>query len=256
MKKILTTVSIVLVLAGAYFIYQSYARKAHAERAASEWAEIKEDTSAARFDNFISRFQQSEFAPLAQQKRDSLTLEKDWQKTKAANSIEAFLIFKGNHPVSPYAKVVDAKISTLRLVAAWQNALKKNTVPAYKAFISDYPASRQAAKAKKKIIDIEVENIFAGRHGELPPPQKISSGDSQSNRISIENQTDYTLTVRYSGHKSIKVILKAHGTDAVMLPSGQYKVAASVSHANVIPFAGSQNLSGGEYSSVYYISGL
>ncbi|RLD09312.1 hypothetical protein DRI50_12335, partial [candidate division KSB1 bacterium] len=129
-------------------------------------------------------------------------------------------------------------------------------IPAYKAFISDYPASRQTAYAKKKIIDLEVDKVFAGQHGELPPPQKTAAGSSQNNRISIENQTDYTLTVRYSGLQSIKAVLKAHAKKSLTLPSGTFRVAASVDHPNVIPFAGSQNLSGGEYSSVFYISGL
>lgn len=256
MKKFVAISIFVLVLIGAFFVYQNQSRKAMAERATSEWEQIRQDTSATRFDSFITQFPQSEFAPLAQQKRDSLRMESDWRTAAAAHTLESFLHFQQTWPASPYSAKLDADIASLRLESAWRNALKKNTIPAYKEFVSKHPKSERAALAKKKIIDLEVDKIFAGKHGVLPPPQKTSPGSSQSNRISIEIQTDYTLTVRYSGPQSMKAVLNAHAKNSFTLPSGTFRVAASVDHPNVIPFAGSQNLSGGEYSSVYYISGL
>ncbi len=256
MKKYLLIVVLALVVAGAYFTFGFYESKNEKQRAATEWELIKNDTVTVRFDEFLNKYPGSDFAHLAHQRRDSLQMEADWKAAVEANTLDAYQDFQQKYTASPHAEKATTKIAAFELEAAWQSAREKNTIAAYNDFLSRYPQSKQAPMARKKIIDLEVEKIFAGQHGQLPPPQKTSSGSSQTNHISIENQTDYTLTIRYSGNRSIKVVLKAHGSDAITLPSGAYKVAASVNHPNVIPFAGAQNLSGGEYSSIYYISGL
>ena len=68
------------------------------------------------------------------------------------------------------------------------------------------------------------------------------------------NGTSYTLTILYSGPDSKRLVINAGGTKSVRLKNGQYRVAASVSAANVSNYAGSENLNGGSYNVDYYIS--
>ena len=53
---------------------------------------------------------------------------------------------------------------------------------------------------------------------------------------------------------SKRLVINAGGTKSVRLKNGQYRVAASVSAANVSNYAGSENLNGGSYNVDYYIS--
>ena len=255
MKKITTIAVIILILAGGFFLYRQKAETA-AQKAAEAWLELKSDSSIVRLKDFIAHYPDCQFASRARQRLDSLIMEADWKAAEKGDSLQGYIDFKEKHPHTPYENTVAARIAGLERAAAWKKARKKNSIAAYKEFISAYPKSRQAAAARQKIIDLEVDAIFAGEHGELPPPQKTSSGSSNKNTIEIENRTDYTLTVRYSGAISVKVVIPARGGDTVTLPAGQYRVAASVNHPNVTPFAGSHNLAGGDYSSIFYIVGL
>jgi hypothetical protein len=136
---------------------------------------------------------------------------------------------------------------------AWSEASNRNTVEAYKKYLELYPHGNHANQAKKIVIDKEVDGIFGGEHGNLPSMERTSSGSGKYSTVSIYNNTSYTLTIRYSGSDSKKIDIPSQQRSSVSLPNGNYRIAASVNASNVRSFAGTENLSGGEYDSNYYI---
>lgn len=103
-------------------------------------------------------------------------------------------------------------------------------------------------------IDQEVANIIAGEHGMLPPAQAVQvDPQAETAQVQLQNDTAYTLTVLYSGPTSRKAVLAPSTQEEIVLGVGDYKVAAKVSEASVIPFAGNENLQGGRYSNTFYI---
>ena len=137
----------------------------------------------------------------------------------------------------------------------WEKARKINTIASYKAYLKKYPNGSYSSEAEEKIIDLEVSSIMAGKHGELPAPQRSYSGDiyKTTTDISITNNTQYTLTVLYSGPSSRKIVISPGYSNSIILNPGYYKVAARVSATNVRPFAGTSDLKSGNYSSNFYI---
>ena len=96
--------------------------------------------------------------------------------------------------------------------------------------------------------------LFAGDHGSLPGMDKTSYSSSGKNTISVRNDTQYTLTLLYSGPDSKRLVLSPRSSGTVYLPNGSYRVAASVAAANVRSYAGTETLTGGSYDVSYYIS--
>lgn len=137
---------------------------------------------------------------------------------------------------------------------AWSTAKKENTISAYQKYKNLYPKGSHIAQAEKKLIDLEVANVFAGSHGSLPSMDKTSWGSGPTAYISVTNRTSYTLTLRYSGPDSKKLVISPGRTSSVTLKNGRYRVAASVNASNVSNYAGVEDLSGGSYSVEYYIS--
>lgn len=137
---------------------------------------------------------------------------------------------------------------------AWKTAQKQNTLTAYNRYLELFPKGAHAKAADKKVIDLSVTNIFAGDHGTLPGMDRTSYSSSGSNIITVSNDTQYTLTLLYSGPDSKRLVLSSRSSGSVRLPNGTYRVAASVAATNVRSYAGTETLSGGGYDVSYYIS--
>ena len=137
---------------------------------------------------------------------------------------------------------------------AWKTAQKQNTLTAYNRYLELFPKGAHAKAADKKVIDLSVTNIFAGDHGTLPGMDRTSYSSSGSNIITVSNDTQYTLTLLYSGPDSKRLVLSPRSSGSVRLPNGTYRVAASVATTNVRSYAGTETLSGGGYDVSYYIS--
>lgn len=137
---------------------------------------------------------------------------------------------------------------------AWKTAQKQNTLTAYNRYLELFPKGTHAKAADKKVIDLSVTNIFAGDHGTLPGMDRTSYSSSGSNIITVSNDTQYTLTLLYSGPDSKRLVLSPRSSGSVRLPNGTYRVAASVAATNVRSYAGTETLSGGGYDVSYYIS--
>lgn len=137
---------------------------------------------------------------------------------------------------------------------AWKTAQKQNTLTAYNRYLELFPKGAHAKAADKKVIDLSVTNIFARDHGTLPGMDRTSYSSSGSNIITVSNDTQYTLTLLYSGPDSKRLVLSPRSSGSVRLPNGTYRVAASVAATNVRSYAGTETLSGGSYDVSYYIS--
>lgn len=136
---------------------------------------------------------------------------------------------------------------------AWSTATSLGTIAAYEDYLSRYPNGKHKGEADKKIIDLEVQKVAgSGNYGYLPPSQKTSYGSGSKNSVYIKNSSSATITVLYSGAKSVRLVISPHSSKTVSLPSGTYRVVATAS--GVIPFYGTENLTGGSYESEYYIS--
>lgn len=135
---------------------------------------------------------------------------------------------------------------------AWKTASSTNSIAAYKEYLKRYPRGRNVETANKKIIDLEVQKVInSGDYGYLPSSQKISYGTGKYSTINLSSRCNQTITIMYSGVKSMKIVLSPYQSRKVVLPSGTYKVVAT--SPGVRSFYGTENLTGGDYESEYYI---
>lgn len=136
---------------------------------------------------------------------------------------------------------------------AWKTASSTNSIAAYKEYLKRYPRGRNVETANKRIIDLEVQKVInSGDYGHLPSSQKVSYGTGKYSTINISSRCDRTITIMYSGVKSMKIVLGPYQSRSIVLPSSTYKVVATAS--GVRSFYGTENLTGGDYESEYYIS--
>ncbi|MDU8886323.1 hypothetical protein RXV94_09140 [Yeosuana sp. MJ-SS3] len=136
---------------------------------------------------------------------------------------------------------------------AYKNAVASSSSRIWKKFLEDYPDHPEKSNIETLIIELEVNEIFGGEYGDIPSSQFLGERNNVESSISIENDTRYTLTLRYSGPDIKKINIPPGETQKVNLKSGEYRVTASVNASNVRNFAGTESLYG-EYSSAYYIS--
>ena len=137
---------------------------------------------------------------------------------------------------------------------AWKKVLKGGTLELLEKYLSLYPNGAHSTHAKQKIIDLEVSDVFAsGNYGQLPTMDKTGYSNSTYSTVSVRNDTQYTLTLRYSGVESKKIVISPHSSRSVQLKSGSYRIVASVNASNVRNFAGREELTGGSYDVSYYI---
>ena len=103
-------------------------------------------------------------------------------------------------------------------------------------------------------IDARVNSILAGRYSPLPPAQRVQSNPTaRFADVETRNNTNYTLTILYSGPSSQQMVLPGNSSKSVRLVPGKYRVAATANLPTVTPFAGEDEMVGGAYSSVFYI---
>ncbi|MFZ9938382.1 MAG: hypothetical protein ACO3JG_15190 [Luteolibacter sp.] len=175
----------------------------------------------------------------------------EWKRLEKSSYIaelEAFIRKFSSHEVAGLAK---KRIAALCRNAEWVSS--QDRLELDRKHLSLVPDSSRRAEFEKRVIDLEVAEIARGEHGKLPPADPVQSTGGTEANIEIENHTRYTLTVRYSGRQSYRFDIPAGQTRVVHLATGPYQVAATVSSPSVIPYAGSDTLQGGRYSSKFYI---
>jgi outer membrane protein assembly factor BamD (BamD/ComL family) len=204
---------------------------------------------------YIAKYPNGKYIIIAHKQLSDLEYEKkisqDWSLALKKNTAEAYKNFIYNHGHDyNYRKLADEKLSSLEY-ETWSNA---NTVKKVNEYLNAYPYGKYSKEAEKRLIDLEVEAIFKGDYGKLPPMNKnYYGGYSSNNKIEVYNNTAYTLTVLYSGPESKKIVLSPKQKTSVTLINGNYKIAASVNSSSVSNYAGKENLSGGDYDVEYYI---
>ena len=132
-----------------------------------------------------------------------------------------------------------------------------DTKEAYQRFSELCPNSPKCAVARKRIIDLEVTEIYRGQHGSLPPsnPKPFSESGSwgTSATIEISNGTQHTIVVRYSGPDSQKIELTPYQKKTITLRTGEYRVTVSTNEDNIPPFCGTKKFEAGRYTEKFYI---
>jgi len=288
MKKLLPILIVLIAISSiSYYFYQDRRQKL-IEKCLSEWENVSTEPTIPSLLQFIENYSKCEKAPIAQIMLDSLQMEEMWIETKKQNTIQAFLDFEDKYPDSKYQKELKKNIYELKMEKAWGDALSLNTKSGYKKFREDFPNSPYDDKAKTKIIDLVwkdalakntktdyeqfrreypnspydgkaitkiVDIIFAGQYGDKPPDEPVRiDKSSKVSTINIKNDTEYTLTILYSGKQSKEIKIIPNGSSSITFRIGHYRIAAFVSSPNVIPYAGVQDYLGGVYSSRFYIS--
>lgn len=137
---------------------------------------------------------------------------------------------------------------------AWERACELDTKEAYQRYMAIYPNGPHRGEANRRYIDRQVNDIMSDAHDDLPGIERISEDqESPRSTIMVENHTDYVLTVYFSGIDSKSILISPRGRAAVSLTNGAYKVAASVPPSHIRPYAGTTQLSGGQYKTGFYI---
>jgi len=137
---------------------------------------------------------------------------------------------------------------------AWAAARNSGTLFAYTKYLELYPHGAHASIADKKVIDHTVDMIYAGDHGSLPSMDRRYYGQGSTSSITVKNDTQYTLTLLYSGPSSKRLILDPNERRTITLTNGNYRIAASVNTSSVRSYTGEESLYGGGYDVSYYIS--
>lgn len=135
----------------------------------------------------------------------------------------------------------------------YAEAQQANDAETWKSYVKLYPDHPKKAQINDIIIKLEVDDIFAGKYEDMPSSNRIGEADYVNSDISIKNDTQYTLTVRYSGPENKRIIIPPHATENVKLKSGNYRITASVNSSRVTNYAGTESLNG-DYDSSYYIA--
>lgn len=236
---------------GSMYHYAEYVQKHPDGRYVSE-AEDSVYSLCARkgdFQDYVEIFPSGKHIPELEKKAQNA-----YDDALKAHSIEIWKQFKENHPTAFHADA-DAQIEELwyHEVDAWQEASNLNTAASYAKYLELHPKGKHHRQAEKRLIDLEVDAAFAGKHGNLPSMEKGYSTGTSYSIVEIENQTQYDLTVSYSGPDNKRIVIAPGATRSVRIGNGNYRVAAFVGNG-VRPFAGTESLDGSHFSSSFYIS--
>ena len=136
---------------------------------------------------------------------------------------------------------------------AWKRACLLNTKESYQKYISLYPRGPHRAQADRKLVDAKINDIFKNNHNTLPAFTHVQEDNKPTSTITMENTTEYPLTVMYSGPEIRSVVIEPGSRMSITLKNGSYRVAASVPTGSIAPYAGAQVFTGGRYETGYCI---
>lgn len=103
-------------------------------------------------------------------------------------------------------------------------------------------------------IKAQIDDVVrSGRFTTLPPVQPIA-GSFAHTRLTITNQTAYSLTVMMDGPAERSVTVSPGDTETLVLAPGSYRVLGRVAAPNVLPFFGTQNYAvGTSYQESFHV---
>lgn len=183
----------------------------------------------------------------------ALLADELWPPLATSRSEDVVLRYLRTYPEITIRETVERRLRELYSDITWVQ--EQGTPSAYKRYLELNPRTKDRAAIEKRIIDIEVADIMSRNPGSLPKSQPTRL-DARSTRakIEIENQTQYELTIRYSGTESKKIVIPQGESTSVEIRTGAYTVTASVPAGNVRDYAGFETLLGGNYDSRFFIS--
>jgi hypothetical protein len=116
-------------------------------------------------------------------------------------------------------------------------------------------AENPSTEATPSSIRAQVDRIANGTHQELPAPTETSVAAGQNPGWSIENATGYQLHLYVSGPVERDYAIPNGNSFTIDLPPGNYRIAATVSASNVIPFYAVRQLNlNARWTSHFYIA--
>jgi len=225
------------------------AKKRVSELADAQWNLISGTDSKTEVVKFLREYPETTKTSEAEARIVTIA-DGQWRKIAAGRSVPAINKFLEDYPETSMRSEAEQRIQ--ELYNDWDWVREQDSLDHYQRFAARNPNHPERRWIEKRIIDLEVKEIAAGEYGEMPRAQPLSYGGSTV-EVEVENQTGYELTVRYSGPDSKKLVIPKGATQTVSLPPGDYKVAASVTAANVRNYYGTDTMRGGQYSSSFYI---
>jgi len=224
-------------------------------REPQDWSNATSRDTLEAYEEFLWEHPKSERAQQAREMWWQRLALEDWRRARLEDTIEAYENFLQEHPESQQAKEARSRLDAMNAdFDDWTEAQKTNMIEGYAHFLRLHPSSPFADKARGRIVDIEVSDILGGEHDRLPSVTPVGSESHGTHSIvNVHNGTRYSLTIRYSGPESFKVVFAPNEKGSIQVLRGAYKVAASVDAPNVRPYAGEEELDGRNYAAEYYI---
>lgn len=221
------------------------------------WKQVESSDNLNLVEEYNNEYPKGKYSKNIYSKKREIIAKTDrkaYENAKTANTISAYNSYLEDFPKGNHRNKVREKISSIKKAnqkQAYESAKRKNSSYAWESFLKDYPNHSDRNNIEKKIISLKVDEIMGDRNtGQLPSFSQTNYSYSSASSVTIENDTGYELTVRYSGPSVKMIVIPRGGSKTTSLSSGSYKIAAS---AGGLHYAGRENLSG-SYSSTYYIT--
>lgn len=154
----------------------------------------------------------------------------------------------------PIAKVEETLNSGGELVdAARVHKERVNKIDKLKRYLRYYPNAAHTEEARNLIIKLTVADIMDTQHGRLPKAKNSGQTYGIESTVHVKNDTEYGLTIYYSGPIQREVVLSAYGSLTITLPNGEYFVAVRADSDGVSDYVGLDNYNGGKFDISYYV---
>lgn len=221
--------------------------------AAWTYAAWLDDTLA--YQEFLEEHPESYFVPACLLRLNELNSALEWQYVSSTDSLELYLQFLFKYQ---FSSAGDSALVALSFLiddyCDWQQALSANSIESYARFLKMNPNSHFRESAESRIIDLEVEDILKKKPPKLPAAERVEYVPNRGySVVNVFNNTEYELTVRYSGKQSFKVTFLPYERGSIELANGKYTVVASANAKDVRDYAGEENCDGSNYQMEYYI---
>ena len=109
-------------------------------------------------------------------------------------------------------------------------------------------AGTTALNESGEIARQTIDQITAGDHEDLPPPQVTGDCTAATASVAASNQTDYPLSLYFAGASGQTITIGAGVSLNLQFAPGHYDVAASVPAPDVTPFLGAWDLENCAYA--------
>jgi len=182
-------------------------------------------------------------------------VEAAFEEAEKAGTEDAWEQFLDRYPDTDLRAEAERELAQLiRRYEDFSFVRSLDTREAYERFLRLRPDGREADLARKRLVDLEVDEILEGDVGEMPPlqPQEYATNQRRA-EIRIGNDTDSALTVRYSGPDSQKHVIEPNRSRSIQIEKGDYRVTATVDRGGVRPYAGRETIRYDGYSVSFYI---